>query len=54
MLEANWLEGVELSGLGVWLDVKDAPAPIIGRFCPVNCAPKLALVELPLTMACIC
>ena len=53
-MEANWLEGVEASGLGAWLDVMEALAPIVGRFCPVNCAPKLALIELPLAMACIC
>jgi hypothetical protein len=53
MPEANWLEGVELSGLGAWLDVDDAPTVIVGRFCPVNWAPKLALTELPLAMACI-
>src|SRR5580698_3655991 len=54
MLEANWLAGDELSRLGAWLEVRDALAPIVGRFCPVNCAPKLALTEAPLAMACSC
>ena len=53
MLEANWLDGVALSGLGAWLD-DDPLAPIVGRFCPVIWAPKLALAKAPLAIDCIC
>jgi hypothetical protein len=48
MLEANWLDGVALSGVGARLDES------VGRFCPVNCTPKLLLDELPLAADCNC
>ena len=54
MAEVNWLDGVELSGLGAWLEVDAAPKLSIGRFCPVNEALRLLLVELPLAADCSC